>query len=288
MLCSSSSRASIRSTAAALSRAASTSAPVASTVAPHFKSRSVLGKHTKNTEDDYLMSHQIYTPEEVAGVEVTHRPTTSRVDKMAFGAINLLRGTFDMITGYDASKPFAADKYLTRMIFLESVAGCPGLVGAACRHLKSLRTLKRDNGFIHTLLEEAENERMHLLTFVQLRNPGILFRSAVILTQGIFFNFYFAAYLASPKFCHRLVGYLEEEAVKTYTHIIEDIDSGAEPSMKEWQTLPCPEIGKKYWRLADNATMRDLILAVRADERNHREVNHQLADLPEDASNPFL
>lgn len=215
-------------------------------------------------------------------------PTKTTSDKLALGAINLLRGTFDTVTGYDASKPFQADKYLTRMIFLESVAGCPGLVGAACRHLKSLRTLKRDNGYIHTLLEEAENERMHLLTFCQLRNPGILFRSSVLLTQGVFFNAYFLAYLTSPKFCHKLVGYLEEEAVKTYTHCIKDIDSGTNPSMKEWQTLPCPEIGKKYWRLGDKATMRDLILAVRADEAIHRDVNHTLSELPCSAPNPFL
>lgn len=52
------------------------------------------------------------------------------------------------------------------------------------RHLRSLRTMSRDNGWIHTLLEEAENERMHLLTFMKLRNPGIVFRAAVIAGQG--------------------------------------------------------------------------------------------------------
>jgi Alternative oxidase len=31
------------------------------------------------------------------------------------------------------------------------------------RHFRSLRTLERDRGWIATLLEEAENERMHLL-----------------------------------------------------------------------------------------------------------------------------
>ena len=39
------------------------------------------------------------------------------------------------------------------------------------RHLRSLRRMNRDHGWIHTLLEEAENERMHLLTFVQLKQP---------------------------------------------------------------------------------------------------------------------
>lgn len=78
-------------------------------------------------------------------------------------------------------------KYLTRMLFLETVAGVPvrslqllhliyinllfslqGMVGGMVRHLKSLRDMKRDYGWIHTLLEEAENERMHLLTFLEV------------------------------------------------------------------------------------------------------------------------
>jgi hypothetical protein len=66
------------------------------------------------------------------------------------------------------------------------------MVGGAIRHLHSLRLMRRDNGWIHTLLEEAENERMHLLTFIQLRQPGPLFRGAVLVTQGIVFNLFFA------------------------------------------------------------------------------------------------
>ena len=55
---------------------------------------------------------------------------------------------------------------------------------AMVRHLKSLRCMTRDHGWIHTLLEEAENERMHLLTALELRRPGPLFKIAVIGTQG--------------------------------------------------------------------------------------------------------
>ena len=32
---------------------------------------------------------------------------------------------------------------------------------------------------------------------------------------------FWITYILSPRFCHRFVGYLEEEAVKTYTHCIE-------------------------------------------------------------------
>ena len=183
------------------------------------------------------------------------------------------------------------------------------------RHLHSLRRMQRDHGWIHTLLEEAENERMHLMTFLQLKNPGPIFRFGVVCTQYIFTAGFFAAYLASPKFCHRyvtfvfnininftlnfifyqslqltfilifrFVGYLEEEAVKTYSHIIEEIDAGRLPM---WKNLPAPDIAVQYWQLPDNHTMRDVILAVRADEAHHRDVNHVLASMKLRDKNPF-
>jgi len=38
-------------------------------------------------------------------------------------------------------------KWLVRFIFLESVAGVPGMVGGMLRHMHSLRKMKRDNGW---------------------------------------------------------------------------------------------------------------------------------------------
>ena len=70
-------------------------------------------------------------------------------------------------------------KWINRIIFLETVAGVPGMIGGMQRHLRSLRTLERDHGWIHHLLQEAENERMHLFFFLKQRNPGIFFRIAV-------------------------------------------------------------------------------------------------------------
>ena len=74
--------------------------------------------------------------------------------------------------------------------------------------------------FLHEILEEAENERMHLMTAMCLRNPGIIFRYCVLGTQGVFVTYFSLAYLVCPRYCHRLVGYLEEEAVITYTKLL--------------------------------------------------------------------
>lgn len=64
--------------------------------------------------------------------------------------------------------------------------------------------------------------------------------------QGIFFNAFFLTYLIAPTVCHKFVGYLEEEAVKTYTHALHDIDSGRLPA---WTNMPAPDIAKRYWKM---------------------------------------
>lgn len=100
------------------------------------------------------------------------------------------------------------------------------MVGGMLRHLHSLRRLKRDNGWIETLLEESYNERMHLLTFMKMCEPGRFMKFMVVCAQGVFFNALFVAYLIHPRIVHRFVGYLEEEAVHTYTRAIHEIERG--------------------------------------------------------------
>jgi hypothetical protein len=159
------------------------------------------------------------------------------------------------------------------------------MVASMVRHFESLRLLRRDQGWIHTLLAEAENERMHLLTFLSLwKRPSVLFRGAVLVTQGVFFNAFFACYLLAPSICHRFVGFLEEEAVTTYSHIIADLDAGKLP---EWEALPASKLAREYWRLPADAMMRDVLLAIRADEAIHRDVNHVLGSIKKTDKNPF-
>lgn len=171
------------------------------------------------------------------------------------------------------------EKWIVRFIFLESIAGVPGMVGGMVRHLHSLRCLRRDHGWIETLLEESQNERMHLLTFLKFRDPpaGWFMRMAILAGQGVFTNMFFFAYLLSPKTCHRFVGFLEEEAVITYTRAIKDLESGLLP---KWTDMKAPPIAKDYFKMADGEdSVLQLLRIIRADEAKHREVNHTLANL---------
>ncbi|KAG1742397.1 AOX, alternative oxidase mitochondrial precursor [Suillus paluster] len=251
---------------------------------------------------DWVLFHPVYSQEEIKAVEVLQREAKTISDKIACNLVKLTRWGFDLVSGYK-HKPIPADSkmsleelrkggyildekaWLSRILFLETVAGVPGMVAATLRHLTSLRLMRRDSGWIHTLLEEAENERMHLMTFMTLRKPSLFFRAMVLGAQGVFYNLFFLSYIISPRTCHRFVAHLEEEAVLTYTRCIQEMESGRLP---EWNNMPAPEIAKDYWRLEPDAKLLDVIYAVRSDESTHRFVNHSLANLnPETDVNPF-
>jgi len=87
---------------------------------------------------------------------------------------------------------FFAKRYGHRAVVLETVAGVPGMVAGMWLHMKSLRKMKTGYGpDIRELLAEAEDERMHLMFFIEIAQPNLFERLLVLLAQGIFWNFYF-------------------------------------------------------------------------------------------------
>ena len=167
---------------------------------------------------------------------------------------------------------FFKKRYGHRAVVLETVAGVPGMVAGMWNHLISLRKMQVGYGpKIRTLLAEAENERMHLMTFIAVAQPNGFERMLVLIAQAIFWNFFFLIYVFFPRTAHRIVGYFEEEAFYSYTEYLKEIDEGRTPN------IPAPKIAIDYWNLSPNATLRDVVIAVRADEAKHRDVNHEYA-----------
>ncbi len=190
-----------------------------------------------------------------------HRPENLS-DRFALAVVKMLRFFADT---------FFAKRYGHRAVVLETVAAVPGMVGGALQHLRSLRRMEDDHGWIHTLLDEAENERMHLMTFVHIARPSGLERALIVLAQGAFYNAFFLLYLVSPRTAHRVVGYFEEEAVLSYTQYLEEIDAGRH------ENVPAPQIAIGYWKLPQDARLRDVVLVIRDDEAGHRDANHGFA-----------
>ncbi len=168
---------------------------------------------------------------------------------------------------------FFAKRYGHRAVVLETVAGVPGMVAGMILHMKSLRKMKTGYGpDIREMLAEAENERMHLMFFIEIAQPNIVERLLVLFAQLIFMVFYAILYVIDYKTAHRMIGYFEEEAVKSYTEYLAMVESG------EVENVPAPELAIKYYKMKKNAKLSDLIKKVRADEKHHSKVNHRYAD----------
>jgi ubiquinol oxidase len=192
-----------------------------------------------------------------------HHPPGGFGDRAALALVKFLRFFADV---------FFARRYGHRAVVLETVAAVPGMVGGTLQHLRALRRMESDHGWIRALLDEAENERMHLMTFIEIAKPSRLERLLIVLVQGAFYNFFFLLYLVSPETAHRIVGYLEEEAVFSYTEYLAGVDDGT------YANVPAPRVALDYWKLPPDARLRDVILVVRADEAAHRDLNHRFAD----------
>ncbi len=193
----------------------------------------------------------------------SHHNPAGLSDRMALRLVKFMRFFADTFFGH---------RYGHRAVVLETVAAVPGMVGGALTHLKCLRRFQDDRGWIKALLDEAENERAHLMTFLHVAKPTWLERMLIVIAQGVFFNAFFVLYLFWPRVAHRFVGYLEEEAVVSYTEYLADIDAGRA------ENVAAPQYAIDYWHLPAEARLRDVVVVVRLDEAGHRDVNHGFAD----------
>ena len=185
-------------------------------------------------------------------------------DKVALGFTKFLRFLADT---------FFKKRYGHRAVVLETVAAVPGMVAGMLLHLKSLRKMQDDKGWIKILLDEAANERMHLMTFIKIAKPTFIERLIIMVAQFIFILMYLFIYLISQKTAHRIVGYFEEEAVISYTEYLNEIEEG------KIENIKAPEIAINYWNLPLNSRLKDVIKVIRDDEAGHRDVNHSFADI---------
>ena len=185
-------------------------------------------------------------------------------DKVALSFTKFLRFLADT---------FFKKRYGHRAVVLETVAAVPGMVAGMLLHLKSLRKMKDDKGWIKILLDEAANERKHLITFIEIAKPTLLERIIIMIAQFIFIILYMIIFIISQRTAHRIVGYFEEEAVISYTEYLNELENG------KIQDQAAPEIAINYWNLPLHSTLKDVVKVIRDDEARHRDVNHSFASI---------
>jgi ubiquinol oxidase len=190
--------------------------------------------------------------------------TVNVSDTFAYSMTQFFRFTADT---------FFAKRYGHRAVVLETVAGVPGMVAGVWMHFKSLRAMKAGYGEqIREMLSEAENERMHLMFFIEIAKPNLIERTIVLSAQIVFGLFYLFMYIFFTRTAHRMIGYFEDEAVKSYTEYLEIVESG------KVEDIPAPQLAIQYYKLGSDSKLSDLIRCVRADEQHHSQTNHNYAD----------
>jgi ubiquinol oxidase len=192
-----------------------------------------------------------------------HREPRNFSDRFALNLVKAMRRAVDAIFG---------DRYGHRAVLLETIAAVPGMVAATLLHLKSLRRMIDDNGWIRVMMDEAENQRTHLMAFVQVARPTWPERILILFAQGIVYNLHFLIYLISPATAHRIAGYFAEDAVRGYTQYLDGLQTG------RYDNPPAPSLALSYWNLSPEARLSDMVSTMREDEAIHRDINHAFAD----------
>ena len=168
---------------------------------------------------------------------------------------------------------FFSKRYGHRAVVLETIAGVPGMVGGMLLHMRSLRKMERGNGtMIQELLDEAVNERKHLMFFIEIAQPNWFERALIVVAQLIFFTFYLFIYIFFTRTAHKMIAYFEEEAVRSYTNYLDMIQN------RQIENVDAPQIAIEYYNLSADAKLSDLVKCVRADEARHADANHRFAD----------
>lgn len=192
-----------------------------------------------------------------------HHPPATLSDRFALGSIRGLTSMAGALFGR---------RYGDRVVVLETIAAVPAMVAATLLHLKCLRQMRDDKGWVRAFMDEAENQRAHLMSFVAIARPRMWERLLIAISQGIFYNAYFLLHLISARAAHRFAGYLAEQSVAGYSRYLDRLESGIEENRE------APEAAIAYWNLAQDARLSDMVIAMREDEAIHRDIHHAFAD----------
>ena len=108
--------------------------------------------------------------------------------------------------------------------------------------------------------------------FIDIAQPNWLERALILIAQLSFMAYYLVLYIVSPKTAHKMIHYFEEEAVRSYTSYLEEIEAG------EIDDVPASQLAIDYYDLPADAKLSDMIHRVRADEQGHADANLKFSE----------
>lgn len=194
---------------------------------------------------------------------VRHHVPSTFSDRVADLSVRAMLSVADALFGR---------RYGDRVIVLETIAAVPAMVAATFLHLRCLRRMIDDRGWVRAFMDEADNQRFHLMAFVAIVQPSTSERLLIAIAQSLFYNANFLLYLVSARTAHRLAGYLAERSIAGYSELLARIEAGEQT---DW---PAPLAALDYWNLRSGATLSDMIRAMQEDEAIHRDIHHAFAD----------
>lgn len=176
-------------------------------------------------------------------------------DRVARMEVLGMRYMFDVLTGYrrpfpGQEKALTENNWLNKTIMLETLAMTPLFAASIVRYWRSLGGLRQDKGWVHALLDDSENERMHLTNWMMVKRPNLMMRAFVLAQQAFYVPMFMFGYTFTPKMAYRAIGYIEEVGLTHYRLLLREIEREGSP-VHSWNFIPAPQVSREYWNMGD-------------------------------------
>lgn len=198
------------------------------------------------------------------------RPGTA-IESLGYVATLLIRGSLDLASGYTWARfitgRLGQRHWLKRVALLEACSSAPGIFGMMA-HARlgvfSPSQLHLDRGWIRLLRDDAPKVRMHLAIAMQLSSPGPLFKALVPLMTSFSSWTFTGVYLLCPQMSRYCVDLLQNEMVQVYSQLLDEIEAGSFPELRENSTAPAFAV--QHYGLPATATKQDVLRCILEDE----------------------
>eukprot|EP00644_Phytophthora_capsici_P012399 jgi/Phyca11/552080/estExt2_Genewise1Plus.C_PHYCAscaffold_460130 len=207
--------------------------------------------------------HLVYSLEAIEDTPVNNHKPKKIHDNVVSGA-KKPRSGFSLLFDYRGlNSSMTASDWINRCLYIETFARASEMVMGIAHHLRSQRSLKLDDMWL-----KAENERVQI--FTSMKQRGLSSQVAMVAAQSVFLPVFFLTYMISPKTCQHFIAFVDEEAVNTYTYLLEDMEHG---HLNEWCTMTAPLVGRRHFDLPDDAKVYDMIKCIRAEKASHKHAS---------------